>query len=177
MIIDDRLAEVFEALRQADVPCLVMGGHAVRFYGLARSTVDCDVHVSPECWADLEQRLRRSPILAGRAFSAGPSWRPADFRRFRIGTLPDGREEWLDVWRTNHLLSPFPVEYSRREEGLYGGRHVAFLSLPDLIRSKETQPADDWRDVAALEEFLDARLMAAATGRGAPGLAVALSQL
>jgi hypothetical protein len=35
-----------------------------------------------------------------------------------------------------------------------------FLSLPDLMRSKETERAVDWQDIAILEEFLDARMLA-----------------
>jgi hypothetical protein len=41
---------------------------------------------------------------------------------------------------------------------VYGGREIPFLSLPDLIRSKETERAKDWDDISHLEEFLDARL-------------------
>jgi hypothetical protein len=37
---------------------------------------------------------------------------------------------------------------------------LSFLSLPDLIRSKETERAGDWQDVNVLEEFLDSRLLA-----------------
>jgi hypothetical protein len=37
---------------------------------------------------------------------------------------------------------------------------MSFLSLPDLIRSKETEREKDWQDVAVLEEFLDARRLA-----------------
>jgi hypothetical protein len=38
---------------------------------------------------------------------------------------------------------------------------VAFLGLGDLVRSKETEREDDWRDVALLEEILDERNLAA----------------
>lgn len=177
MTAETRLAEIIEALREVGLTCLVMGGHAVRFYGLARNTVDFDLHVSPEGWAELPQRLGSSRISSPHGLAEGPSWRPRDFRRFQIGRLTDGREEWLDFWRHNHLLAPFPEEYSRREEGEYGGRKLAFLSLPDLIRSKETERADDWRDIATLEEFLDARMMARASVAGIPGLIDALCQL
>jgi hypothetical protein len=93
----------------------------------------------------------------------GVSWRPQSFRRFQIGRLPDGHEEWLEFWCGNHLLAPFPELYARKEEGSYGGRTLPFLSLPDLIRSKETTRATDWADVAVLEEFLDNRLLALAS--------------
>jgi hypothetical protein len=35
---DERLAEVVSALRVVGTSCLVMGGHAVRFYELSRYT-------------------------------------------------------------------------------------------------------------------------------------------
>lgn len=49
---------------------------------------------------------------------------------------------------------------TRAERGPYGVREITFLGLADLIRSKETERGADWQDVAALEQFLDARLLA-----------------
>jgi len=157
---ETRLAEIVTALEAASVRCLVMGGHAVRYYGLNRNTRDFDLHVAPDCWDDLPARIAGSPLLAGKPVSEGPSWRPHSFRRFQIGRLPDGREEWLECWRENHLLAPFAEVRARGEQGIYGGRVLSFLSLSDLIRSKETERTADWQDIAVLEEFLDARLLA-----------------
>ena len=58
------------------------------------------------------------------------------------------------------MLAPFAVLYARRDLCLYGGRVLSFLSLPDLLRSKETESTADWEDVAVLEEFLDTRALA-----------------
>lgn len=44
----------------------------------------------------------------------------------------------------------------------HGGRRCDFLSLPDLIRTKETEREKDWLDIQYLEEFQDARLARAA---------------
>jgi hypothetical protein len=137
-----------------------MGGHAVRYYGLRRDTNDFDLHLAPETWDELITRVARTSLFLGKDVVDGPSWRPYSFRRFQIGRLPDGREEWLEFWYRNHLLAPFSELYARREEGPYGGRTMSFLSLPDLIRSKETERERDWQDVAVLEEFLDARRLA-----------------
>jgi hypothetical protein len=136
-----------------------MGGHAVRYYGLQRHTDDVDLHLAPDCWDDLSQRLAQSSLFANLPVIEGPTWRPGSFRRFQVGVLAGGREEWLEFWRRNHLLAPFADLYSRREQGAYGGRTISFLSLADLIRSKETERETDWQDVAYLEEFLDARLL------------------
>jgi hypothetical protein len=125
-----------------------------------RTTNDYDLHLAPDGWSDLPARLARSPLFAAHPLIEGPSWRPDDFRRFQIGRLASGAEEWLEFWRHNHLLAPFAELFARREEGAYGERTIAFFSLPDLIRSKETERASDWLDVALLEEILDARLLA-----------------
>lgn len=45
------------------------------------------------------------------------------------------------------------------------------MSLPDLIRSKETERDDDWADVRLLEETLDARSLA---GAGDPAVAISM---
>lgn len=171
-----RLAEIVAALQGAGLACLVMGGHAVRYYGLQRNTNDYDLHLAPDRWPELPQLLQQSPLFLDRPLVEGPSWRPHAFRRFQIGRLADGREEWLEFWRSNHLLPPFAELFARREEGEYGGRILPFLALPDLIRSKETERAGDWQDLALLEEFLDARLQTRVE-QGQVLLAQALTQL
>src|SRR5262245_28065618 len=116
-----------------------MGGHAVRFYGFERATVDFDFYAdaSPDAWRDLPALLCAWPRFHG--VIEGPSWRPEAFRRFIVGALPSGAEERLELWRENHLLPPFPELWQRREEGDYGGARVAFLGIDDLIHSKETE--------------------------------------
>jgi hypothetical protein len=155
-----RLAQIITDLESVGLVCLVMGGHAVRYYGLRRDTNDFDLHLAPDTWDELSARVARTSLFLGKDVVDGPSWRPHSFRRFQIGRLPDGREEWMKFWYRNHLLAPFSELYARREEGSYGGRTMSFLSLPDLIRSKETEREKDWQDVAVLEEFLDTRRLA-----------------
>src|SRR5207245_606079 len=141
-----RLAEIVTALEGVGLTVLVMGGHAVRYYGLDRNTIDYDLHLSPADWDGLLSRLNKTSLAAGQPLTPGPSWRPDAFQRFLLGRLPDGRDEWLEFWRNNHLLPPFADLYGRREPGTYGGRLLSFLSLPDLIRSKETERESDWQD-------------------------------
>lgn len=155
-----RLVQIVAGLEAVGLSCLVMGGHAVRYYGLPRNTIDFDLHLAPEGWDQLSSRLSQVPQLSDGPILEGPSWRPHAFRRFEIGRLPDGREEWLEFWRENHLLPPFSELFARREQGVYGGRELPFLALPDLIRSKETERESDWQDIAVLEEFQDARSIA-----------------
>jgi hypothetical protein len=170
-----RLAEILAALDELGWSYLVMGGHAARYYGVSRNTIDFDLHVSLPSWSDLKASLERTAYFSAALLEEGPTWRPDDFRRFRIGRLEDGRDEWLEFWRRNHLLPPFEELAGRREVGQYGPRSVPFLGLPDLIRSKETERESDWRDVSLLEEILDARNLAGV--QDAASTAHALSQL
>lgn len=177
MTVDDRLAALYAAVRALGFPALVMGGHAVRFYGIDRTTIDYDLHVVVDdiTWTGLGEALSRSPLLASGPIVEGPSWRPAEFRRFVIGALADGREERLELWRRNHLLAPFEELWTRRSEVVRAGHVVAFLGIDDLIRSKETEREDDWRDVALLEEAADERHLISARDR--QGRVDALSRL
>ena len=169
-----RLAQIVTALEQVGLTVLVMGGHAVRYYGIDRNTIDYDLHLSPAEWDQLGLCLNQSTLAKAQPLSQGPSWRPGSFQRFLLGQLPDGRDEWLEFWRSNHLLAPFPELQARREEGQYGGRVLPFLSLPDLIRSKETEREKDWQDITGLEEIHDSRLIRQATANTiAPGQALA----
>jgi hypothetical protein len=175
MSAEERLAAIVTALEEVGIPYLVMGGHAVRYYGVGRNTIDFDLHVALDDWEQLPDRLNRSRLGAAGPLPEGPSWRPHAFRRFQVGRLPDGREEWLEFWRTNHLLSPFSDMEARCERGTYGGRVIRFLALPDLLRSKETERESDWQDIALLEEILDARNLA--QPESPAGILQALAQL
>lgn len=173
---EERLAAIITSLEAVGLSCLVMGGHAVRHYGLQRHTNDFDLTLAPEGWDDLLDRLGRTGLFPDGIPVEGNSWRPGAFRRFQIGRLADSQEEWLEFWKENHLLAPFPELFSRREVARYGGRELAFFGLRDLIRSKETERAKDWDDIAYLEEFQDARLHAGVIA-GTIGLADALAQV
>ena len=169
-----RLLEVTDALTETGFPFLIMGGHAVRHYGIDRNTFDFDFHVSAGAH-ELESRLRRTRLFGHGELKEGVSWRPDDLRRFQIGVLPDGREEWLEFWFRNHLLAPFSELFARREEAEEHGCRLSYLGLADLIRSKETERDDDWSDVRLLEEIFDDRHLAKVADHA--GRVLALSQL
>ena len=56
-----RLGEVITALEAVGLKCLIMGGHAVRFYGVDRNTVDFDLHLA------LVEVVRRQYKVAAQA--------------------------------------------------------------------------------------------------------------
>ena len=60
---DERLADIVTALEAVGLTSLVMGGHAVRFYGLQRNTIDFDLHLAPDCWDALPALLARTPLV------------------------------------------------------------------------------------------------------------------
>lgn len=60
---EERLAAIVTALESVALSCLVMGGHAVRFYGLERHTNDYDLTLAPDGWDDLAGRLARSGLF------------------------------------------------------------------------------------------------------------------
>lgn len=166
MSAEARLARITTALEAAGLECLVMGGHAVRYYGVGRNTNDFDLYVAAPSMDEVRRRLAAIPEVA--PAREGRSWRPEDFARFEVGRLPDGREEWLEFWRHNHLLPDFAQTRARQERGPYGGRELGFLGLEDLIRSKETQREDDWADALLLEEIHDARHLVHVRDPGGP---------
>ncbi len=177
MNVPDRLAEIVAALRSLEGRFLVMGGQAVRHYGVDRNTLDYDLHLSVDQAATLLGRLQTEglPGVAAGPLAEGASWRARAFRRFQIGVLPDGRAEWLEFWLHNHLLPAFDELWSRREEREWRGVIVPYLGLDDLLRSKETERESDWEDIARLEEIADARRLAAA--RDQRGTEIALAGL
>lgn len=158
MTADQRLALLMRSLENSGIDALIMGGHAVRYYGIDRNTIDFDVVTAVATTDELRSCLRDSGLPGLRE---EPVWRLRDFARFEIGRLPDGRPEWLEFWLRNHLLDPFTVLKSRSELGNYGGERLRFLSIADLIRSKETERESDWQDIARLEEVQDDRNLAA----------------
>jgi hypothetical protein len=173
---EERLAAVVTALEGVGVSCLVMGGHAVRFYGFNRNTDDFDLHISTDVWSDLSERLGRSGLFPDGGPVEGDSWRKGAFRRFKLGRLPSGKDELLEFWCENHLLAPREHLLARSVRGPYGGREIAFLGLADLIRSKETERDKDWADVTILERSQDERNLAR-LGRGETDRATALAVL
>lgn len=147
----------------------------MRCASMACSATPYDFHLAGIEWEELPVVVERILAVPGDQILEARSWRPRDFRRFVIGRLPDGREERIEFWRRNHLLAPFSELYPRGTEGAYGGGAVAFLSLKDLLRSKETEREDDCRDIELLEEIHDERNGQTATD--AEGRAAFLSEL
>ncbi|MGH9799326.1 MAG: hypothetical protein ACRD82_03100, partial [Blastocatellia bacterium] len=92
------LAEIVSALNALQIPHLVMGGHAVRYYGFSRETNDHDLCIPPEVGQNLAELLSKTSLFVSVPPTEAPTWRGEDFRRFVLGRLPDGKEELLEFW-------------------------------------------------------------------------------
>jgi hypothetical protein len=44
---EERLVQIVTGLEVVGLSCLVMSDHAVRYYGLARNTIEFDLHLAP----------------------------------------------------------------------------------------------------------------------------------
>ena len=111
---EERLGDIVIALESVGVSCLVMGGHAVRFYGLARNTNDFDLKVSPDQWDDLARRLSSTGLFGCRPAVEGPSWRATRFGDFASGRCLTGRMSGSSSPRENHLLASHAELLARR---------------------------------------------------------------
>jgi hypothetical protein len=118
------LTGIVSALTELQVPHLVTGGPAVRYSGFNRETSDHDLHIPPSAAENLVELLSRTSLFVSTPLLEAATRWGEDFRRFVIGTLPDGKEELLEFWIRNHLLDDFESLYRRREEGMYGGVRV-----------------------------------------------------
>jgi hypothetical protein len=59
MNVVEHLAEIVSALNALQIPHLVMGGHAVRYYGFSRETNDHDLCIPAEAGQNLAELLSK----------------------------------------------------------------------------------------------------------------------
>ncbi len=155
MTSDRELAELQFELAENGIRSLVMGGQAVRYYDLNRTTDDFDFYVSPESGASVERWLATRQVIEIDVS------RESTVRRFQFQSQRNAHELKLKLWYGGRLFPAFSDAYQRREHGAYGDRPCDFLSINDLIQTKETAREKDWVDIFFLEELQDARLRAA----------------
>ena len=63
MKIVEHLSQITVALEELKIPYLVMGGHAVRYYGFNRETTDHDLH-SNRCRQEASDLLIHTSVFA-----------------------------------------------------------------------------------------------------------------
>jgi hypothetical protein len=50
-----RLVAIVHAIDIVGLSCLIMGGHAVRYYGLQRHTNNLDLELAPDGWEEIQR--------------------------------------------------------------------------------------------------------------------------
>jgi predicted nucleotidyltransferase len=134
-------------LNARGVEYVVFGGWATIAHGLPRTTLDVDLFVRPthenverlidalsEVGHGIARELDADEILARHVFQF------ADQIRVDIFIRPWGLKDFDDVW-------------ARRWAAEFEGFTIPFVSLDDLIRSKETDRKQDREDLEALRNL------------------------
>jgi len=144
----DDLRRIARGLNAHGVRYAVVGGFAMAYHGLARSTEDIDLLVDPA--PDNVERIRRAlSVLADRAVL---EVEPGDLERYEVVRVAD--EVIVDLMASACGVSLADVE-ADVETAPVGGEPVRFLSARSLLRTKQTLRPKDAPDRAHLERVLE----------------------
>jgi hypothetical protein len=147
--LSEDLIEFVELLSSNEVEFLLVGGHAVAFYGRARYTEDLDLFLrkSEENCAKLHKALLEFgfPIDANQLqdFCKKPR------AMISLGVKPNQVELLNFLDGVN-----FEEAYERRQPGFFGRAATSVISLKDLLETKQTvgRP-QDLADLDALKKI------------------------
>lgn len=144
------LLRVCRLLNEAGARYLVVGAYAMILHSVVRATEDVDILVEDS----LENFARVILGLSGLEDGAAKELTPNDLVENVVVKIADEVE--VDV-----STSAWKVTYADAVENAntieIDGVRIPYLSLPDLIRSKETYRDQDKADVARLRRRLDQR--------------------
>ncbi len=141
------LLHVCKLLNAHEAEYLVIGGWAMILNSVVRATEDVDILV-----ADHEDNFQKViNALSMLSDGAAKELTPNDFKENLVIKIADEVE--VDVstqaWTVNYAEAA-PNALSKKVEGIM----IPFLSIPDLIRSKQTQRDQDRVDVEMLRRLL-----------------------
>lgn len=146
------LEEMVAFLEQRRVEYMIMGGIAVRFWGLPRPTFDLDFTLSMEAaevpllGAALEDRGFTLPEIHGRGFLD----ELAGMKKFAVTRFLEGREVRVDLFL---VTSRYQREaFARRVRKRINGSEAWFIAPEDLILHKLVAGRD--RDLADVSDIL-----------------------
>ncbi len=146
----DPLLLVCSLLNKHDVRYLVVGGQACVLHGLVRTTEDVDILIQ-----DDEENFGR--VIAGLSEMADGAAREltgADLRDNVVVKVADEVE--VDISKSAWKVS-YADAIADAESVKIDGILVPFISLTQLIRSKETYREEDRGDLIRLRKLLDER--------------------
>jgi predicted nucleotidyltransferase len=137
--------EFIESLNSNGVEYLVIGGHAVAFYGYPRFTGDLDIWVR----ADPENAARLARVFAEFGFTESESLIAIfseEGSMVQLG-LPPNR---IDVLSRISGID-FAEAWPRRVDGRFDGLSVTLIGAEDLLRNKRASGRP--KDLADLDEI------------------------
>jgi hypothetical protein len=144
--LSDDFRDFLTCLNEAGVDYLIVGGHAVAYYGYVRPTRDMDVWVavSPENAQRLVHAVKSffGAELAGLA----KEWFLDRENVTRFGVVPN----LIEILPTISGAE-FAQAYSRRVTAEIDGQKVHLISLPDLLGNKRASARP--KDLADLHEL------------------------
>ena len=146
------LAEVVDFLERRRIGYMIMGGVAVRFWGIPRPTFDLDFTLSlengqfPNLGADLQAAGFTLPEIHAKGFLD----ELAGMKKFAVTRFLDGREVRVDLFL---VTSRYQKEaFGRRVRKSIDGLDASFITPEDLILHKLIAGRD--RDKADVSDLL-----------------------
>lgn len=152
--------QIFQALNNADVQYLVVGGLAVNAHGYLRFTKDIDfvLHLVPDnierAFSALKQLGYKPNVPVTSKQFADPEQRQSWIRDKGMQVLQLWSDEHKETTIDIFVNEPFPFgeEYDNALiKPLYGAIEVRFVTIPTLIRMKEV--ADREQDRVDIEHL------------------------
>lgn len=146
------LLEVVAILDEAGVPYGIMGGFAVRTWGIPRPTYDADLAITADAatLADLLERLREADFDVPLEYAAGFTDVVAGMQKVKVTRFVD-----RSVWDVDLFLANAPLLESamgRRRRVTLAGQPVDVLAPEDIILLKLV--AHRRKDQLDVEEIL-----------------------
>ncbi|MBI2194673.1 MAG: hypothetical protein HYU36_22060 [Planctomycetes bacterium] len=134
------------------IPYLIMGGVAVRLWGIPRPTYDLDftLAVEPENIPGLCENLRKEGFSVSEAHERGFTDRLAGMRNFGVVRYIEGKDVRVDMFL---VTTTYQKEaFQRRVRMKANGSEAWFISPEDLILHKLIAGRD--RDLADVTDIL-----------------------
>jgi len=146
----DPLLLVCFLLNNHDVRYLVVGGHACILHGLVRTTEDVDILIQ-----DDEENFRR--VIAGLSEMSDGAARELTVDDLRDNVVVKVADEVeVDISKSAWTVS-YADAIADAESIKIDGIRIPFVSLKQLIRSKETYREEDRGDLIRLRKLQDER--------------------
>ena len=146
----DPLLLVCFLLNNHDVRYLVVGGHACILHGLVRTTEDVDILIQ-----DDEENFRR--VIAGLSEMSDGAARELTVDDLRDNVVVKVADEVeVDISKSAWTVS-YADAIADAESIKIDGIRIPFVSLKQLIRSKETYREEDRGDLIRLRKIRDER--------------------